>query len=256
MNYRLTDFPVVVLVFSFLLLWLSGRLGTWLRKRNQKMDEATGEDAGLILGATLTLLGLIIGFTFSMAISRYEERKHYEAEEANAIGTEYVRGDVFPAGDAQRMRGLLAQYTEQRILFYEARREQQLRRVNADTTQLEKELWSSVVSPANSQTTPLTALAVSGMNDVLNSQGYTQAAWWNRIPASAWILMVTIGLGCNLLIGYSTRRTRAESVMFLVMTLIVAVSFFLIADIDSPRWGIIRVQPENLVTLSQSFHPQ
>jgi hypothetical protein len=208
------------------------------------------------LGATLTLLGLIIGFTFSMSISRYEERKHYEAEEANAIGTEYVRGDVLPAGDAQRLRALLAEYTQQRILFYEDRHEQQIRRVNADTGQLEKDLWSAVVGPANSHTTPLTALAVSGMNDVLNSRGYTQAAWWNRIPASAWGLMLTIALCCNLLIGYSTRRTGAESVLFLVLTLIVAVSFFLIADIDSPRGGIIRVQPENLVTLSQSFHPQ
>jgi hypothetical protein len=256
MNYHFTDFPVVVLVFSFLLLWLAGRLGAWFRNRKQKTDEAASADAGLILGATLTLLGLIIGFTFSMAISRYEERKHYEAEEANAIGTEYVRGDVLPAGDAQRLRGLLAQYTQQRILFYEDTHEQQIRRVNADTGQLENELWSAVVGPANSHTTPLTALAVSGMNDVLNSQGYTQAAWWNRIPASAWALMVTIALCCNLLIGYTTRRTGAESVLFLVLTLIVAVSFFLIADIDSPRGGIIRVQPENLVTLSQSFHPQ
>jgi lipopolysaccharide export LptBFGC system permease protein LptF len=256
MNYHLTDFPLVVLALSFLLLWLSGWLGTWFRNKKQKTDEGASADAGLILGATLTLLGLIIGFTFSMAISRYEERKHYEAEEANAIGTEYVRGDVLPAGDAQRLRALLAEYTKQRILFYEASHEQQLRRVNTDTAQLQKELWSSVVGPANSQTTPLTALAVSGMNDVLNSQGYTQAAWWNRIPASAWSLMLIIALCCNLLIGYSTRRTRAESVMFLVMTLIVAVSFFLIADIDSPRGGIIRVQPENLVGLSQSFHPQ
>jgi hypothetical protein len=256
MNYRLTDFPVVVLVFSFLLLWLAGRLGTWFRTRKQKLDESASADAGLILGATLTLLGLIIGFTFSMALSRYEERKHLEAEEANAIGTEYVRGDVLPAGDAQRLHALLAQYTKQRILFYEATHEQQLRRVNADTAQLQKELWSAVVGPANSQTTPLTALAVSGMNDVLNSQGYTQAAWWNRIPASAWVLMVTIALCCNLLIGYSTRRTAAESVMFLVLSLMVAVSFFLISDIDSPRGGIIRVEPENLMTISQSFHPQ
>jgi hypothetical protein len=255
MNYHLTDFPVVVLVFSFLLLWLSGRLGTWFRNKKQKTDEAASADAGLILGATLTLLGLIIGFTFSMAISRYEQRKNYEAEEANAIGTEYARGDVLPAGDAQRLRALLAQYTKQRILFYEASHAEQLRRVNADTAQLQKELWSAVVGPASSQTTPLTALAVSGMNDVLNSQGYTQAAWWNRIPASAWGLMVTIALCCNLLIGYCIQRTGAESVVFLVLTLVVSISFFLIADIDSPRGGIIRVQPENLVNLSQSFLP-
>jgi hypothetical protein len=150
---------------------------------------------------------------------------------------------------------LLAKYTEQRILFYEIRREQELNRVNADTAQLQAEMWATVLKSANLQPTPLTALAVSGMNDVLNSQGYTQAAWWNRIPASAWWLMLTIALCCNLLIGFCIRRTGAEFVVFLVMTLIVSMSFFLIADIDSPRRGIIHVRPLNLVSLSQSLRP-
>src|SRR3984957_12758733 len=253
---RLTDFPAVVLILSFLLLWLSGGFGASLRRKRKLPDEAAGADPGLILGASLTLLGLIIGFTFSMAITRFEQRTNYEEAEANAIGTEYVRIDVLPAPDAQRLRVLLAKYTEQRTLFYEIRREQELNRVNADTAQLQAELWSTVLKSASLQPTPLTALAVSGMNDVLNSQGYTQAAWWNRIPPSAWFLMLIIALCCNLLIGYCIRRTGAEFVVFLVMTLIVSISFFLIADIDSPRRGIIHVRPLNLVTLSQSLHRQ
>jgi hypothetical protein len=253
---RLTNFPVAVLVVSFLLLWLSGWIGTSFRNKRRTPDDAAGADAGLVLGATLTLLGLIIGFTFSMAISRYEQRKNYEEAEANAIGTEYVRADLLPAVDAQRVRALLANYTDQRILFYRTRDEQQLRRVNAETAQLQTELWSTVAKPAATQQTPINALIVSGMNDVLNSQGYTQAAWWNRIPPSAWGLMLMIALCCNLLIGYCIRRTGMEFVVFLVLTLVVSISFFLIADIDSPRGGIIRVEPQNLVSLSQSLHPQ
>jgi hypothetical protein len=253
---RLTDFPAVILILSFLLLWFSGGLGASLRKKRKLPDDAAGTDPGLVLGASLTLLGLIIGFTFSMAITRFEQRTNYEEAEANAIGTEYVRVDVLPAADAQRLRVLLAKYTEQRILFYEIRKEQELNRVNADTGQLQAELWSTVLKSANLQPSPLTALAVSGMNDVLNSQGYTQAAWWNRIPPSAWFLMLTIALCCNLLIGFCIRRSGAEFVVFLVMTLIVSISFFLIADIDSPRRGIIHVRPLNLVSLSQSLHPQ
>jgi hypothetical protein len=114
---RLTDFPVVILVLSFLVLWLSGGLGASLRRKKKLPDDATGADPGLILGASLTMLGLIIGFTFSMAITRFEQRTNYEEAEANAIGTEYVRVDALPAVDAQRVRGLLAKYTEQRILF-------------------------------------------------------------------------------------------------------------------------------------------
>ena len=119
---RLTNFPVVVLVVSFLLLWLAGSIGTSFRKKKHLSDDAVGADAGLVLGATLTILGLIIGFTFSMAISRYEQRKNYEEAEANAIGTEYVRADLLPAADAQKVRALLANYTDLRILFYQDQR--------------------------------------------------------------------------------------------------------------------------------------
>jgi hypothetical protein len=252
---RLTNYPTVVLVASFLLLGLAGWIGTSFRKRKHLLEDATGADAGLVLGATLTILGLIIGFTFSMAISRYEQRKTYEEAEANAIGTEYVRADVLPPADAQKVRTLLANYTDQRILFYTTGEGEQLRRVNAATTQLQTELWSAVLKPATTQPTAVTALVLSGMNDVLNSQGYTQAAWWNRIPASAWALMFVIGLCCNLLIGYCIRRTGMEHVVFVVLTLVISISFFLIADIDSPRRGIIKVVPQNLISLSQSLHP-
>jgi hypothetical protein len=253
---RLTNFPVVVLAFSFLLLWLAGSLGASIRHKRHTPADAGGADVGLVLGATLTLLGLIIGFTFSMAISRYEQRKNYEEAEANAIGTEYVRADLLPQAEAQKVRDLLADYTGQRILFYKATDRQELSRVNANTAQLQTKLWTTVATVAATQQTPITALLVSGMNDVLNSQGYTQAAWWNRIPPSAWALMFMIGLCCNLLIGYCIRRTGAEFVVFLVLTLVVSISFFLIADIDSPRGGIIRVRPQNLLSLSQSLRPR
>jgi hypothetical protein len=137
--------PTVIFALSFLVLWSSGRIGTSFRnRRKHKSDDAAKADSGLVLASTLTLLGLIIGFTFSMATSRYEQRKNYEEAEANAIGTEYVRADLLPAADAQRLRALLATYTNQRILYYTAREDQQRRRVNADTALLQNELWSTV----------------------------------------------------------------------------------------------------------------
>jgi hypothetical protein len=127
-----------------------------------------------------------------------------------------------------------------------------LERISASTSQLQTELWSVVEARAATQPTAPVALALSGMNDVLNSQGYTQAAWLNRIPTAAWGLMAAIAVCCNLLIGYGARRMGGF--FFLVLPLAVSISFFLIADIDSPRRGLIRVQAENLVSLSQSLH--
>jgi hypothetical protein len=101
------------------------------------------------------------------------------------------------------------------------------------------------------QDTPVYAVVVSGMNDVLNTQGYTQAAWWNRIPISAWGLLAAIAIGCNFLIGFGVRRSDRR--IFLVIPVAVSIAFFLIADIDSPRGGAIRVKPQNLMSLAQSL---
>jgi len=142
-----------------------------------------------------------------MAVSRYDQRKNYEAAEANAIGTEYVRADMLSAAAAARVRELLKNYLDQRVRFYKTRDVGQRRQIDTYTAQLRNELWSTVQARAAAQLTSVVALAVSGMNDVLNSQGYTQAAWWNRIPVAAWVLLATIAIGCNLLIGYGAHRT-------------------------------------------------
>jgi hypothetical protein len=97
------------------------------------------------------------------------------------------------------------------------------------------------------------ALTLSGMNDVLNSQGYTQAAWWNRIPTAAWVLMWVIAIVCNLMIGYYVRPQDQRWIRLVVMPLVVSVSFMLVADIDSPRGGVIRVKPLNLVSLQEGW---
>jgi hypothetical protein len=201
----------------------------------------------------LTLLGLIIGFSFSMATSRYDQRKNLEEAEANAIGTEYVRADLLPPSDAAKVRALIRNYLDQRILFYVSREGPELRQVDARTAQLQTDLWSAVLAPALAQPTPVVALAVAGMNDVLNSQGYTQAAWWNRIPAGAWGLMAAIAICSNFLLGYGARNASAQRGLHLVLPLVVSISFFLIADIDSPRRGVILVNPQNLLTLAESL---
>ena len=92
--------------------------------------------------------------------------------------------------------------------------------INAATMQLQNQLWAAVIAPAKTQPSPVTALVVAGMNDVLNSQGYAQAAWWNRIPAAAWILLVTISIFCNLLIGYGV-RLKSE-LLFLILPIVLS----------------------------------
>jgi hypothetical protein len=247
------NYPVIFFLFSVIVLWFSAQCGFYLRRRRPMKDDLR-EDFGLVEGATLTLLALIIGFSFSMSTTRYDLRKNYEESEANAIGTEYVRAGLLPGSDAAAVRAQLRKYTELRIAFYRTRDHEELMLIDADTAKLQSEMWSAVETPAKSQPTPLMALTAAGMNDVLNSQGYTQAAWWNRIPSSAWALLIVIAICSNVLVGYGARS--AKGVMLFILPLVVSVSFLLIADIDSPRRGFIHVVPQNLVSLLQSLPPQ
>jgi len=245
---RVLNYPLVIFGITFFVLWLAALLGGRLRERRRALeDEGVRADFSVVQAATLTLLGLIIGFSFSMATGRYDLRKSYEEAEANAIGTEYVRADLLPPDEASRVKSLLREYTDLRVKFYRSRAGEVVNQIRADTGKMQDQLWTAASASANATPTPLRALVVSGMNDVLNSEGYTQAAWWNRIPVGAWALMFAIALFCNWLVGFGTKRLDPKLLM--VLPLVVAVAFFLIADIDSPRGGVIRVAPQNLMRL-------
>jgi hypothetical protein len=243
----LVKYPLLLFVVSFFVLWLATWFGGWLSRRGHALDEEGRTDFNVVQGATLTLLGLIIGFSFSMAIGRYDQRKTYEEAEANAIGTEYVRADLLPAAEAERTRQLLRRYTDLRIEFYQTRDLDALEKIGDETTAVQNELWLTASGAAKAAPTPVIALAVGGMNDVLNSQGYTQAAWWNRIPGAAWALMLSIAIFANAMLGFGAKHISSK--LFIVLPLVVSISFFLVADIDSPRRGVIRVVPQNLLSL-------
>jgi hypothetical protein len=230
-------------------------LGRYFLRPQRKLNQDLRDEFNVIVAATLTLLGLIIGFSFSLASNRYDLRRTCEEAEANAIGTEYVRFDVLPASDANRLRPLLRSYLDQRVAFYLARNDQEIQQINARTVRLQAELWSAILVTAAAKPTPIAALAVSGMNDVLNSQGYAQAAFWNRIPTAAWALMATIAIGANLLIGYGSRNNLTGAKLLPILPVLVSVAFMFIADIDTPQNGIILVKPHNLMALSESLRP-
>ena len=248
----LEKFPISIFLFTFFALWLSVKIGAFIRKRQPPLNDDQRADFTVLLGAVLTLLGLIIGFSFSMAMNRYDQRKIYEEAEANAIGTEFVRAELLPADDAAKARGLLNRYLKQRIAFYETRDRKSLEQINRETARLQNDMWSAVRVDAAAHPNAVLALVASGMNDVLNSQGYTQASWWNRIPAAAWSLMGVIAIFSCLLIGNGAHSRT--TMLGPVLPLVIAIAFFLIADLDSPRGGLIRVHPQNLMTLSTAMN--
>ena len=250
---QLTNTPLLLFAVTLAATSLASAAGLWLRSRAPLSSGAQQDDFDKIATATLTLLALIIGFSFSLAASRYDQRKNLEEEEANAIGTEFLRADVLPPADAANVRRLLVAYLDQRILYFTNADATQLGRINQRTNQLQDQLWKAVRGPEAAESTPAMALALSGMNDVINSNGYSQAARVNRIPTAAWYLMAVIAVGANVLLGYGTENPKGWSRLAYVLPLLISISFLLIADMDSPEQGLIRVNPVNLQSLAASL---
>ena len=191
-----------------------------------------------------------------MAIDRHDQREIFEEGEANAIGTEYLRADLLPPKASAATKDLLIQYIDQRILFYSKQSPEKIQEIRSKTDQLQMALWNEILPVVRTQPTAPIALVASGMNDVLNSQGYVQAAWWNRIPFTAWALMAAIAVCANLLVGFGARNFEKNTGLFMIFPFVISVSFFLIADIDSPRGGVIRIEARNLAALKNNLTQQ
>ena len=114
---------------------------------------------------------------------------------------------------------------------------------------MQAQLWAAVVAPVKANQTAPMMLVAGATNDALNSQGYAQAASWNRIPPGAWVLLCTIGLVASVMIGFRFDTGSRQRVLMQILPALIAVSLFLIADIDCPRGGLIRVLPQNLMAL-------
>jgi hypothetical protein len=237
----LVDHPGVFFVTTLTLLIVSARVGVAARAHGHKLTSADGVEFDLVRNAMFTLLGLMVGFAISMAVSRYDLRKTCEEAEANAIGTEYLRLDLMPPEVSAAARALLRTYVDERIAFY---RDPNPIRENKKDVETMDSLWAAVAPEAKTRQTSTDALVASGMNDILNSQGYTLAAWRNRLPIEVWMLLILIAAGCNFLIGFGAERLSPATHAILPIT--VALAFLLIADVEGPRNGFVQVEPVNL----------
>ena len=115
------DSPFVIFAIALVGQWLAVYAGRLLGDMSRHMSDDERKDFDVVQAATAEALpGLILGFSFSMAVTRYDQRKNYEEAEANAIGTEYVRANLMPAEHAARVRDLLKRYLDRRMAFQPA----------------------------------------------------------------------------------------------------------------------------------------
>jgi hypothetical protein len=209
---------------------------------------------GAIVGAILGLLAFLIAFTFGMAASRFELRRGLVVDEANAIGTTYLRAALVPEPHRKEIRTLLRNYVDVRLEAVESGIAEP---AVARSEELQGQLWAQAVSAAEKNPTPITSLFVQSVNEVINlhAKRLTMGVR-NRIPTAVWWALYFTAILAMAGVGYYEGLTSANRSL---ETLVLVVTFSgvlgLLADLDRPQQGLIKVSQQALIDLRKSMTP-
>jgi hypothetical protein len=258
MNFALFALFATLALFLAMLLFLE--MGRAMGARRLTNDPS-GASAGIsaVEGTLFGLLGLLIAFTFSGAMSRFDQRRQLIVDETNAIGTAYLRVDLLPPDAQGPARDTFRRYVDSRLAVYRklpdvAAAEAELARSN----QIQHEPWEEVVAAcraSSSSSAPMLLLpAVNNMIDVTTSR--TMATKMHP-PVIIFVMLVAIALVTALLVGYDMAAARSRSWLHMVgFAAAIALAVYVILDTEYPRFGLIRVDAfdQALVDLRESMH--
>jgi hypothetical protein len=247
----------VLFVATAALLWLAMeggyRLGKWRRSR---ISDEKEQPVGAMVASILGLVALVLGFTFSLAASRFDARRTAVLEEANAIGTAELRSRLLPEPERSQIAKLLREYVEVRIRgTEEGKTEDAISRSEA----LHAQLWAQAVAAAQKDTgSIMTGVFIQSLNDVIDLHSKrVMVGMRSRIPLVIWAGLyglATLGMAA---VGYQAALTgtrRSPAMLGLVAAF--AVVLLLIADLDRGQEGLLRVSQQALIDLKKSMESQ
>lgn len=218
-------------------------------------DEARKGQIGGIQAAILGLLALLLGFTFALAVQRYETRRGLVVDEANAIGTAYLRASFLPPEQRAAVEGLLRSYVNTRINYYEAGQDQaKVLAAEEAAAKIQRELWSQATIAATASPTPIMATFVTSLNEVIDLDAMRLNALRTHVPGAVWIILLLVaGCGCYAS-GYGSGASGARTTFSsFVLPVLIALVISLISDIDRPRGGLISIKQQPMFDLQQSI---
>lgn len=236
---------------------LSVEIGFRLGRRKQAIAVEAITQANAVLVSMLSLLALLLAFTFSAALQRYDDRSQAVVVEANAIGTTYLRTRLLPAGMGEEVQELLRQYLEVRLQEGRVDATEPVLReaLLKQAKEVEIQLWRYAVRAAELDNSVVTSgLFIQSLNELIDAAGTREALLNRHVPEVVLILMFATFMLTAITLGHASGIAghRATMASFVFLTLIVLV-FYLIIDLDRPRRGAIRVNQENLIKLQQAI---
>ncbi len=228
------------------------RLGRYIQSRT---DDEIKTLTGSIQASILGLLALLLGFTFSMSMQRFDSRSQALIAEANAIGTVVLRADLLPEQHRQTTRRMLEQYVDLRIEVsrVDLTRRAERRDYDGRIAQLQSELWSLAVAATQDDPRPVTSGAfINALNEMIDSQGRRNALLEMHVPEVVLLLLFVVFIASGGILGYSSGLTGHRVVApTLMVSFLIALIVFIIIDLDRPKRGLIQVNQNSLMLLQQ-----
>ena len=248
-------FAAGLLVGTLAFLEIGRRVG--LRQAARDGEEAR-PGLGAVEGAIFGLLGLLIAFTFSGAMTRFDQRRHLIVEESNAIGTAWLRLDLLPPAVQPELRELFRRYLDTRLEMY--RKLPDIAAAKAERAQgvkLESEIWSRAIAAARASDKPQAAvLVVSALNTMIDLANSETMATKLHPPPIIFVMLAILTLTSSFLAGYAMASRKSHhwihSVSFAV---IIAITVYVILDIEYPLLGFFRIDAttQTFMELRQSM---
>jgi hypothetical protein len=228
-------------------------------RTKEETDEPSRAHIHLTETATLSLLALLLAFTFSLSLQRYDSRSDQVVDEANAIGTAYLRIDLLPPSLRDEVRGLMRDYVNQRVKSstIATSHEDEWRASVAETGRLQTALWTFAGRAAELDPSPVrSGMFIQALNDMIDSFGRRDAGLKRHVPEVVLLLLYGVFLITAAIVGFASgsggHRPPAVS---LVMVGLIVVLIFVILDLDRPRRGLIEVSKQSLYELQASITP-
>lgn len=254
----------IIELFDLLPLWsilpltiaialLSVELGYRLAKYRQRHSAEEKEaPVGGMVGGTLGLLAFMLAFTFGLAGSRFEDRRQVLLSEANAIGTTYLRAAMLPEPMRTETRNLLREYVDVRL---EAVQPGKLDQALAKSEDLHNRLWAQAVAVTEKDRSPITGLFIQSLNEVIDLHAKrVMAGLRSRVPGVIWIVLYVLAILAMVMMGYHSGLAHSRrSIAVIALVLGFSSVLFLIADLDRPGQGTLRVSQQAMIDLRRSM---
>ena len=241
---------LALLMFGAFLLAV--QLGRALARRRAATGDAG--DAGLLVSASLGLMALLLGFTVSMAVARYDERRSMMVAEGNAIGTFIYRTDLMPAEPRGRALAALEDYVSARVeVGRQGVSKPELAEARGRQAVAQQKVWQAVVDTAGIVPDgSYRILIVGSANEMFDMAAARDVALENRLPHTLVLLLLFFPLASMVLIGYvSGQSARAHALASFEMVLLLTLVLALIADLNRPRRGTI-ITPQEVMIAAQA----